>query len=120
MIKPDEVQLNTPTRPPSEEFVLPLGAEALERIAQKFREMLPTTHIVVRSSPRQSAPVEKCKVDEEEILGVLERKPCRLIDIAEAFGVDESKVRPFIEKLVASRRIVAVQLGYDIYYKVAR
>jgi len=120
MIKPDEVQLNTPTRPPSEKFVLPLGAEELERIAQKFREMLPTTHTVVRSSPRQSAPVEKCRVDEEEILEVLKRRPCRLIDVAKAFGVDESKVKPFIEKLVTSRKVVALQLGYDIYYEAAR
>jgi len=100
--------------------VLPLGAEELERIAQKFREMLPTTHIVVRSSPRQSTPVEKCRVDEEEILEVLKRRPCRLIDLAKAFGVDESKVRPFIEKLIVSRKVVALKLGYDIYYEATR
>ncbi len=117
MIKPDEVQLNTPTRPPSEKFVLPLGAEELERISQKFREMLPTAHILIRSSPKQSAPAEKRRIDEEEILEVLKRRPCRLIDVAKAFGADESHVRPIIEKLVTSRKVIAIQVSDDIYYK---
>jgi len=116
-IKPDEVQLNTPTRPPSEKFVLPLRAEELEQASQKFREMLPSADVVIRSSPRQSAPAEKRRIDEEGILEMLKRRPCRLIDVVEAFGTNESKVRPLIEKLVTSRRIIAVQLGDDIYYE---
>ena len=116
-IKPDEVQINTPTRPPSEKFVLPLRAGELKRVSQRFREVFPGVHVVVRSSPRRSRPVKERKVNEEEILELLKRRPCRLIDLAKAFGTDESTVASLIDRLIASHKIIAVGLRYGIYYK---
>jgi wyosine [tRNA(Phe)-imidazoG37] synthetase (radical SAM superfamily) len=116
-IKPDEVQINTPTRPPSEKFVLPLRAGEVEQISKRFRKALPDVHIVMKSSPRQSRPAKERRVDEEEILELLKRRPCRLVDVVEALGLDKSTVVMLIKRLEVSSKIIAVALRGDIYYK---
>ncbi|MEM3733896.1 MAG: radical SAM protein [Nitrososphaerales archaeon] len=116
-IKPDEVQINTPTRPPSEKFVKPLEEEELERIAQRFKEALPSVHVVARSSPRLPRSTIERKFSAGDVLELLKRRPCRLIDVAEAFGTDENGVSPFIDRLTASHKIIAVRQSDGIYYK---
>ncbi|MCP8304849.1 MAG: radical SAM protein [archaeon] len=117
-IKPDEVQINTPTRPPSEGYVLPLRDRRLNEISRKFKEILAGVDVVTRISPRPPQAVEKRRVREEEILELLKRRPCRLGDLVKSLGGDEGSMRLLIDELIASNRITSVHFGEDVYYKV--
>ncbi|WP_309493772.1 radical SAM protein [Candidatus Hecatella orcuttiae] len=120
-IDPDEVQINTPTRPPSREDVTPLHLSEIKEISRIMTEVLPRVRILAKGNHGQMKErKKKDSVLETEILGLLKRRPCRLVDLAEAFGVNEGNVKFYINKLVASGGVTSVRLHGEIYYETVR
>lgn len=80
-IQPDRVQLNTVTRPPSEEFATPVSRERLQEFAGLFH---PRAQVIAefRSKPAALSMPQ----DQPDVLGLLRRRPSTLEDVAAAFG----------------------------------
>jgi wyosine [tRNA(Phe)-imidazoG37] synthetase (radical SAM superfamily) len=114
-IGPDKVQLNTVARPPLESFALPLGREELQAVAARFS--LPV-EILVDFTSRQR---EKFRPPhEEEIIAMLQRRPCTAEDVSQALNLETKATETFLHKLAASGRIIKTSHHGRRYYQTQR
>lgn len=81
-IGPDRVQLNTPVRPPAEEFAYPLTSTQLERIRKNLGEKAE-----IISEFAQPMGEELNSVKDTDILNLIKRRPCTIEDISRALGL---------------------------------
>ncbi len=98
-IQPDRVQLNTPVRPPAEEFAYPLTTHHLEEI----REQLGDQAEIISEF---TAPLgeESNSINEIEILNLIKRRPCTTEDISKALGLHLDEVVKYLGQLVREGR----------------
>jgi wyosine [tRNA(Phe)-imidazoG37] synthetase (radical SAM superfamily) len=113
-ISPDEVQLNTVTRPPAEDSARPVTAEALEALATLFD---PPAKVI--ASFRSASRRDQGSVTEEAVLNILRRRPCTLEDLAAGLGAPIDEVRELVETLSSEMAIVPEPVGDRVYYKPA-
>jgi wyosine [tRNA(Phe)-imidazoG37] synthetase (radical SAM superfamily) len=94
-IEPDRIQLNTPVRPPAEDFAFPLTLSQLEAIKERLGEK---AEIISEFA----APTgEKFNlVRDSEILNLIKRRPCTVEDISKALGLHLNEVLKCMEKLL--------------------
>ncbi len=81
-IGPDRVQLNTPVRPPAEEFAYPLTSTQLERIRKNLGEKAE-----IISEFAQPMGEELNSVKDTDIFNLIKRRPCTIEDISRALGL---------------------------------
>lgn len=112
LIKPDRVQLNTAVRPTAEKFVQAVPEEKLRSLAKLFG---PKSEVIA-DFPAKKAP-GKSAAFAEDILSMLERRPCSLQDIIVGLKTEEEEIRVFIEDLLHKKAIVSEKKGDTIYYK---
>jgi wyosine [tRNA(Phe)-imidazoG37] synthetase (radical SAM superfamily) len=93
-IQPDRVQLNTPVRPPAEDFVFPLTLTQLEEI----RKTLGNKAEIISEF---AAPLgeEFNSVKDTEILNLIKRRPCTTEDISKALGLRIDEVVKHLDHL---------------------
>jgi wyosine [tRNA(Phe)-imidazoG37] synthetase (radical SAM superfamily) len=93
-IQPNRVQLNTPVRPPAEEFAYPLGITQLEEIRKKLGDK---AEIISEFT----APLgeEFDSVKDTEILNLIKRRPCTTEDISKALGLRIDEVVKHLDHL---------------------
>jgi wyosine [tRNA(Phe)-imidazoG37] synthetase (radical SAM superfamily) len=93
-IQPDRVQLNTPVRPPAEEFAYPLTTTQLEEIRKKLGDK---AEIISEFA----APLgeEFNSVKDMEILNLIKRRPCTMEDISKALGLRIDEVVKCLDHL---------------------
>jgi wyosine [tRNA(Phe)-imidazoG37] synthetase (radical SAM superfamily) len=94
LIKPDRVQLNTVTRPPAESFAVPVSEDRLRAIANTFS---PPAEVI--GDRRECGDVSDTTAGREEILALVERRPCSVQDIAEGLGMHPHEVTKHLESL---------------------
>lgn len=99
-LSPDKIQLNTVIRPPAEDFAYPLSKENLAKAKKLFGER---AEIIATEWPSRPSKV-KGRLD-EEILAMLERRPCSLEDISTAFGIPGEEARVYLKDLIDRSRI---------------
>jgi wyosine [tRNA(Phe)-imidazoG37] synthetase (radical SAM superfamily) len=111
-ISPDRIQLNTVVRPPTEDFAYPLSIERMEQVRELFggsAEILPA-----------ECPAPPSRVDgqiDREVFSLLERRPCSLEDLSQAFGVSEETIERFLRRLRA-RGVLGYQVhNHTVFYK---
>ena len=94
-IQPDRVQLNTPVRPPAEDFAFPLTLGQLEEIRERLGDK---AEIISEFG----APLgeEFNSVKDTEILNLIKRRPCTAEDISKALGLHLNEVVKYLEKLI--------------------
>jgi wyosine [tRNA(Phe)-imidazoG37] synthetase (radical SAM superfamily) len=113
------IQLNTVARPPLEKFALPVSGERLREIAARIAAVpgVPRVEIIAHgisvfapggegNAPEAVSPRQDGADVLEEILQMLQRRPCTAADIDRIFpqgGPD--RVEQLLEPLVASGRI---------------
>ena len=120
-IGPDEVQINTPIRPPSEKYALPLSEREIDEIAAKFREALKDVKVLAWTAPKVIAKAKREVKDVKgEIVAILERRPCRFQDLVKVLGVDEETINLCIEQLRASKIIAAARHHGEVFYQLTR
>lgn len=113
-IAPDRVQLNTPVRPPAEEFAYPLTSIQLEEI----RETLGNRAEIISEVP---APLgeEFDFVKDTEILNLIKRRPCTTEDISRALGLRIDEVVKHLDRLRKTGTIRYRMYQHHCYYEVA-
>ena len=111
-IQPDLVQVNTVTRPPAENFAEPVSKKQLEKItAQLFDK----SEII--ADYRDVHKEKDFTARREDILTLLQRRPCSIEDISAGLGLHRNEVVKYIEELSAEGKIEAIPQNQTLYYK---
>lgn len=114
-IGPDRIQLNTVVRPPAEDFAQPLSPKRLEEICDLFRgraEVLP------RDCPASTSRLYG-QID-QEVLDLLERRPCSLEDLSRAFGVSEEEMGKCLQELRRKGTVRYNIHNHTVFYKAKK
>jgi wyosine [tRNA(Phe)-imidazoG37] synthetase (radical SAM superfamily) len=113
-IKPDRVQLNTPMRPPAEDFALPLTFGQLGEIRERLGEK---AEIISDFA----APLGEGwnSVKDTEILNLIKRRPCTTEDISKALGLRIDEVVKHLDHLTKTGTIRYRMHDHRCYYKNA-
>lgn len=107
---PDKVQLNTAVRPPCEEFAHAVPQDQMGALAKLFD---PPGEVVAEYSKDTSAKV--C-ANEEDILEMLERRPCTLNQICRVFGLHRNEASKYLGKLVRTGSVRELRKENEVYY----
>ena len=111
-IDPDRIDLNTVTRPPTEEYALPVPRDRMEHI----REVLgPKAEIIAHFQSETDSP---SSVTAEQILDVLRRRPCTLEDLIGGLGCQRWEAAELLEELEKKGAVKANQRAGKVYYQV--
>jgi wyosine [tRNA(Phe)-imidazoG37] synthetase (radical SAM superfamily) len=111
-IQPDRVQLNTVTRPPAEKHTVGVSRERLTEFSSSFR---PTAEVIAdfRGIHRKSEFV----VERQEVLAMLQRRPCSIEDIGQGLGLHRNEVVKYLEELRALGQIESSTSGDNHYFR---
>ena len=111
-IRPDRVQLNTPVRPPAEDFAFPLTLPQLEEMRERLGEK---AEIISEFA----APLgeELKSVKDTEILNLIKRRPCTTEDISKALGLRIDEVVKHLDHLTKTGAIRYRMYEHRCYYE---
>lgn len=102
-IQPEAIQLNTVARPPLEDFAHPLSSAELQAAAAVFK--------VPVSIPGEPEAVDRRRqrpVSQEDVLHLLQRRPCPAADLATALGVTPLQVTALLQPLLDAGKVKRV------------
>lgn len=110
-IGPDRVQLNTATRPTTEEFAYRVEQTRLEEIAGWFD---PPAEVIAdyRGIHKQS----DFQAGANGVLEMIQRRPCCVEDIAQGLAMHRNEVIKYLEDLVVHGQVEAREVDGRIYY----
>lgn len=112
-IQPDRVQLNTVTRPPSEEFA---GGVASDRLNELARLFAPRAEVIADFQHPCVAVQEPA--GPAEILNLLRRRPCTVDDIARGLGCHRQEVDKQLAMLEKARLVRASRTHGQTFFKL--
>ena len=108
----DKIQLNTVTRPPSEENAGAMDASALEGVCRFFGN-----RCEVVSAFDKSAECTEDDADwEENVLGIIERRSMSLEDIVKVTGVPYLKAKSRLSSLERKGAVKGYYFGDNLYF----
>jgi wyosine [tRNA(Phe)-imidazoG37] synthetase (radical SAM superfamily) len=109
---PDKIELNTVTRPPAEDFALPVPLQQLQRLKNLFG-----AHAEVIGDANIPEPMARNAVMTEEILNLLDRRPCTINDLAQGLGTTPSEILKAMDPLLDRNCVAAINTGGRQYYR---
>ena len=112
-IGPDQVQINTPTRPPSEPYIRRVGRRGLGEIYDEVAGIVGKEKVLLVTSPRVIGEPSVSLADdliEGEVIRLLERRPCSAHDISLSLDLPPQRVRRVLRDL--SRRGLILSRKY--------
>ena len=112
LIKPDRIQINTVTRPPAESFAAGVSRKRLDELSRLFdppAEVVADYHHVHEQT--------QFSVSREEILDLLQRRPCSIDGIAQGLGMHPNEVVKYVEALQAEKLLETTWISAKCYYK---
>ena len=118
-VKPDQVQLEVPYRPPSEGFVKPPSLEKIKPILDELSKALGEDKLWVYGVHDKRGMTVNWLLHESiegEVVELLKRRPCRLEDVSAALGIDHHTAQNIIRKLEKRNLIVAKVSKGEKYY----
>jgi len=113
-IQPDRVQLNTPVRPPAEDFAYPLTLKRLEEVRNLFGN---NAEVVSEFAAPMGDSFESDK--DAEILNLIKRRPCTAEDISRALGLHLDEVVKDLSRLARKGVIRYRMYEYHCFYENA-
>jgi wyosine [tRNA(Phe)-imidazoG37] synthetase (radical SAM superfamily) len=111
-IDPNKVQLNTATRPPSEDFALPVPQDQLKEIAKRLYG-----NVEIIAEYKYDREIQEFAVHGEDILSLLKRRPCSAEDIAAGLGLHINEVVKHIQRLTLAEKIETDVRNQKLYYR---
>ncbi len=110
-IRPDRVQLNTVARPPAEAIARPVSPERLREIAAFLGG---TAQIVEDFQSVHNLP--EVRVTRDEVLTLLQRRPCSIKDIADGLGIHRNEAVKHVQHLLEKGAIISREKNNTIFY----
>ena len=119
-IRPDQVQVNTPTRPPAEPYVQPLGPEELKAIADYLSSELKGVEVIYWRPPEARPARPRAPALREAIVAVLERRPCRFHELCAITGAEPLSVRAELDRLASDGLLGVKDYRGERFYMLKR
>jgi len=116
-IQPARVQLNSVSRPPAEEFALPLSINQMLALKDFFPGQVDIIPEIERDSAKVSAFAQAREVD---ILALLSRRPCTINDIAKGLGLHQNVVVKTLEHLRGDGKVIEERIGGSLYFRLGQ
>jgi len=116
-IRPARVQLNTVSRPPAEEFAVPVDQDYLERLLRFFPKPV---EVISESSLGRSQPVRAPAIADADILAMLRRRPCTVQDVSSGLGVNASEAAKRLHALSLQGAVRTVRKNDAVFYRAVR
>lgn len=114
-IGPDQIQLNTATRPPADNRATAVSKERLEQLAERFS---PSAEIIADyRGVHAQTDFQNRKNTVQELLS---RRPCTLDDISQGLGIHRNETVKYIEELQAAGRLTTTQNGGRTFYNTTK
>ena len=113
LIQPDRVQLNTVTRPPADDYAVPVSPDRLAAIAKTFD---PPAEVIGNAPTIATEP--GAFAQREDILALIRRRPCSIDDIAAGLGSHRNEVLKHLEKLAHEGLVQVDVVDQKHYYRV--
>ncbi|MCD6174370.1 MAG: radical SAM protein [Planctomycetes bacterium] len=111
-IGPDKVQVNTVTRPPAEGFAEPVPQKQLQTITEKLYEKTEVIADYSKIHKQQDFLARR-----EDVLTLLQRRPCSVEDIAAGLGLHRNEVVKYVEELLSEGKIETKSQNQQLYYR---
>jgi len=118
-VNPDIVQLEVPYRPPSESFVKPPPQRRIEMVSKELSETLGKEKLwVYGQHDRRGKRVMWLRHGslEKEVLALLERRPCRVVDISFSLGIDLFTAQRLLKALEKNRQVSTRVIKEEKFY----
>jgi wyosine [tRNA(Phe)-imidazoG37] synthetase (radical SAM superfamily) len=118
-IAPDRIQLHTVDRPPLEKYAQPVNRAELAAVAQQLGKVydgpvdLPTDFV---ARPEEGSVPARA----QEILEMLQRRPCTADDVAAALGFAPEAARRLLEQMESAGQVYAKDHGGAKYYQTRK
>lgn len=113
-IEPDRVQLNTVARPPAEPWAQAASPEELAAAQAVFGEHCDVVGDYAAATPEGSGGGS----GEQAVLALLQRRPCRLDDLAAGLGLHRNELVKHLEHLLKAGALETELRGTETHYKV--
>ncbi|HIE27909.1 TPA: radical SAM protein [Candidatus Poribacteria bacterium] len=110
-----KIQLNTVIRPPSEKIALPLNEEEMQQVKEKLGEKAE----IIAYFDRKKERIYKGDV-ENEILAMLQRRPCTIPDISNALSLHINEVIKYIEQMQKNNSVKSITRRDGLYYQAIK
>lgn len=111
-IRPDRIQLNTVTRPPADDFALPVPRAQMQRFCRAFGG---NAEVIADYQGRTGKGIGA--PDNNDVLALLGRRPCTLKDIADGLNLHPMQVARTLEHLRDDGKIIEQRVDRQIYYE---
>ena len=118
-VKPDQVQLEVPYRPPSEGFVKPPPLEKIKPILDELSKTLGEDKLWVYGVHDKRGMIVNWFLHESierEVVELLKRRPCRLEDVSASLGIDHHTAQNVIRRLEKRNLIISKVSKEEKYY----
>jgi wyosine [tRNA(Phe)-imidazoG37] synthetase (radical SAM superfamily) len=118
-VKPDQVQLEVPYRPPSESVVKPPSKEKVKLIFNELSGVLGEERLWVyglHDKREKGVTWLSHESLENEVIEMLKRRPCRVVDVSASLGIDISTAQSLLRRLRKNQFIVAEMSEGEKYF----
>ena len=112
-IGPDQVHLNTAVRPPAESFATAVDRDFLASAAARIGD---NAEVIADFRKTPGSPTENDLL-EDELMGMLSRRPCTMQDIMNGLGAGEMRVAKLLDRLISEGRVTTRTAGPQTYYQ---
>ena len=110
VLKPERVQLNTAIRPPCEDYAYVVPRHRMEALSELFT---PPAEIMAEYSSDITAGIQS---NEENVLGMLKRRPCTLDQLCRVTGLHPNEASKYLGKLIRTGQVQEQHKSGDIYF----
>ncbi len=116
-ICPEEIEVLTISRPPSEKWVRPVPEERLREIAKRFVSEFGDRKVkLVLKEKKKKAKVLHINLD-EEVYALLLRRPCTFEQTWQSLNIDPKDLSSMLEKLLDEGKIEIISSEVEKYYR---
>lgn len=115
IINPDKIQLNTVVRPPCELSANYISEDRMKEILKFFKdkaEIITDFTSVFKN--------EETKITEQDIINLLERRPCTLNDIEKGLNIHKNEIIKHLTHLKQNKKIKLEQRNNLNYYSITK
>jgi wyosine [tRNA(Phe)-imidazoG37] synthetase (radical SAM superfamily) len=118
-IDPDEIEILTVSRPPAEDYIVPVPEDRLKQIAAEFEKIFGKERVkLVLKGIKKSRSKMKHGNIEEEVYDLVMRRPCTFRQISASLGINDKELKPIVDRMLSSKKITETA-GETKYYKIA-
>ncbi|MDK2831568.1 MAG: hypothetical protein PWQ75_1320 [Methanolobus sp.] len=119
-INPDEIEILTVSRPPAEDYIIPVSDDRLKQIATEFENTFGKERVkLVLKGVKKSHSKMKHGNIEQEVYDLIMRRPCTFRQISASLGIDDKELKPIIGRMLSSESIEETTVGEKNYYKIS-